>query len=151
MIGAMPIVIAQQLRDGGFTVDVQAMDFMTLLSRRSNKGPVSEGGWSMFITTWHNTEIQDPVRSFTVTANGENAWAGWPNVPAIVEATDQFLVAPDETQRKALADRIQGLAVDEAIVGTLGSITKPLGHGKNVGGVPHSPVPVFWNIAKKDK
>jgi peptide/nickel transport system substrate-binding protein len=148
LIASMPIVIAQHLREAGFNVDLQAMDFMTVLSRRSNRASVADGGWSLFVTTWHNTEVEDPVRSFTVTANGNDAWAGWPTVPAIVEGTNQFLLAPDEEHRKEIANRLQELVIDEGVVGPLGSVTKPVGYSTAISGVLHAPVQVFWNISK---
>ena len=148
IIASMPIVIAQHLREAGFNVDLQAMDFMTVLSRRSNRGAVADGGWSLFVTTWHNTEVEDPVRSFTVTANGNDAWAGWPTVPAIVEATNQFLLAGDEEHRKQIAARLQELVIEEGVVGPLGSVTKPVGYSAAISGVLHAPVQVFWNISK---
>ena len=148
LIASMPIVIAQHLREAGFNVDLQAMDFMTVLSRRSNRASVADGGWSLFVTTWHNTEVEDPVRSFTVTANGNDAWAGWPTVPAIVEGTNQFLLAPDEEHRKEIAARLQELVIDEGVVGPLGSVTKPVGYSTAISGILHAPVQVFWNISK---
>jgi peptide/nickel transport system substrate-binding protein len=149
MLASMPIVMAQQLREAGFSVQVQAMDFMTLLSRRSNRGPVEDGGWSIFVTSWHNTEIQDPVRSFTVSADGEDAWAGWPTVPAVGEATEEFLTAEDEAGRKAVAERIQQIVLEEGVSAPIGSVTKPAGYRSVVSGVLHAPVQVFWNISKQ--
>src|SRR5690606_31276729 len=124
MIAAMPIVMAQQLREAGFNVDVQAMDFMTLLSRRGNRSAVEEGGWSIFVTTWHNTEIADPIRSFTVTANGADAWAGWPDIPAVTEAANEYVAATDEAVRKEIAARIHSLTLEEGVITPIGKITK---------------------------
>lgn len=148
MLASMPIVMAQQLREAGFSVQVQAMDFMTLLSRRSNRGPVDEGGWSIFVTSWHNTEVQDPLRSFTVTADGDDAWAGWPSVPAVVEAIDEYLAADDASARQEIAERIHTLVLEEGVSAPLGSVTKPTGYSSALKGVIHAPVQVFWNISK---
>lgn len=148
MIASMPLVMAQQLREAGFNVDVQAMDFMTLLSRRSNRGSVEEGGWSIFVTTWHNTEIADPIRSFTTTANGADAWAGWPDVPAVTEASKEYVAATDDATRKEIAAKIHRLALEEGVITPIGKITKPTGYRANVSGILQSPAPVFWNIAK---
>src|SRR6201995_2375222 len=41
---AQPIVAAQLLREAGFKVDLQATDWQTVVSRRTNQKPVGEGG-----------------------------------------------------------------------------------------------------------
>src|SRR5664280_186120 len=47
---AQPIVVAQQLREAGFKVDVQATDWQTVVTRRTSQKPPKEGGWNMFFT-----------------------------------------------------------------------------------------------------
>src|SRR5712675_3411511 len=49
---AQPIVVAQQLRDAGFKVDLQATDWQTVVARRTNQKPPKEGGWNIFFTNW---------------------------------------------------------------------------------------------------
>src|SRR5947209_7844032 len=57
---AQPIVVAQQLRQAGFKVDLQATDWQTVVSRRTNQKPVSEGGWNMFFTNWAAADVMNP-------------------------------------------------------------------------------------------
>jgi len=37
-----------QLEAAGFKVDLQSMDWQTLVARRAKKDPVAQGGWSAF-------------------------------------------------------------------------------------------------------
>lgn len=148
MIQSIPVVMARQLRDAGFTVEVQSMDFMTLLSRRSNRGPVADGGWSIFLTTWHNVEVADPIRSFIVTANGADAWAGWPDVPELVALVDEFLVTGDADARRDLARRIHDMTLEQGVSVPFGHVVKPTGRRANIDGILQTPVPVFWNVTK---
>ena len=145
---SMPIVIAQQLRDAGFKVSVQAMDFMTMLSRRANKDVNAKGGWNIFVTTWHVSEILDPVRNYSVSANGEKAWFGWPTVPNIETLREKFLVAATEAERKSIADQLQNVMLDEGVAVTLGQINTVSAYRKIISGVLESPAPLFWNIKK---
>lgn len=147
-MSSIPLVMAQQLREAGFTVELQSMDFMTMLSRRANKGSVDEGGWSIFVTSWHNTEIQDPIRSFMVSAVGEGGYAGWINVPEIEELRREFLVASSEQERRQLAERIQTLAYEHGVFAPLGSYRRVTGLGPGVEGAIESPANIFWNISK---
>ena len=151
MASAIPVVMAQQLRQAGFKVNLQPMDFMTMLGRRANRDVPAKGGWSIFVTTWHNTEIQDPLRNYGVSANGDKAWFGWPNVPELESLRDQFLRATGDADRKQLAGKIQHVMFDEGVAMTLGTITTGAAYRKTLSGVLESPVPVFWNIKKAGK
>ena len=45
--------VAKSLMEkAGFKVDLQAMDWQTLVSRRAKKDPLASGGWSVFLTSW---------------------------------------------------------------------------------------------------
>lgn len=147
-MSSIPLVMAQQLREAGFTVELQSMDFMTMLSRRANKGPVDEGGWSIFMTSWHNTEIQDPVRSFMTSAAGEDGYAGWISVPEIEELRQDFLLASSEEERQKLAEEIQVLTYKNGVFAPQGSYARVTGLGSGVEGAIEAPANVFWNISK---
>lgn len=150
-MSSIPLVMAQQLREAGFTVELQSMDFMTMLSRRANEGPVSEGGWSIFVTSWHNTEIQDPIRSYMVSAAGEEGYAGWISVPEIEELRRDFLLATSEDERKELAEEIQRLTYENGVFAPLGSYARITGLGAGIEGAVEAPANVFWNISKTVK
>lgn len=148
---SIPVVLAQQLRQAGFKVSLQAMDFMTMLSRRANRDVTSKGGWSIFVTTWHMSEILDPLRNYAVSANGEKAWFGWPTVPEVETLRDKFLLAANEDERRAIAGQLQKVMLDEGVVVPLGQINTAAAYRKTLDGVLESPAPLFWNITKAAK
>ncbi|TAM87170.1 MAG: ABC transporter substrate-binding protein [Candidimonas sp.] len=141
-------IVAQELRRGGFKVDIQDMDWQTLLIRRTSKKPVAEGGWSGFTTLLTRSDIQDPVSNFSIAANGDKAWFGWPNVPEIETLRRQFASTQDEKELKSLAVRIQKLVMDDGVVLPLGEYAMVVTTRKSLKGVLDAPVPVFWNIEK---
>src|SRR4030081_1786636 len=47
---AQPVVAAQQLRDAGFKVDLQATDWQTVVTRRASQKPPQGGRWDMVFT-----------------------------------------------------------------------------------------------------
>ena len=40
------------LEKAGFKVDMQSMDWQTLVARRAKKDPPNAGGWHAFLTSW---------------------------------------------------------------------------------------------------
>jgi len=147
-VKAQPIVIAQALRNAGFNVQMQAMDWQTLVTRRASMAPLSEGGWSVFSTNNVLVEAYDPLRAFGVAANGKKAWFGWPDVPKIEELRKQFALSSDLAEQKKLADQIQALTIDEGVLMPLGQFTVPAVYRKSLQNLVHGPIPVFWNLTK---
>ncbi|NCX02383.1 MAG: hypothetical protein EBV72_05840, partial [Betaproteobacteria bacterium] len=77
-IGKLPDVAAQLMRQAGFKVDLQAMDWQTLVSRRAKKDAPKDGGWHMFCTAWVAPDIWSPINNAALDARGLKAgWFGW--------------------------------------------------------------------------
>jgi peptide/nickel transport system substrate-binding protein len=66
------------LEKAGFTVDMQSMDWQTLVTRRAKKEPPNLGGWHGFFTATFGAELLDPAIANWLTANCEKALPGWP-------------------------------------------------------------------------
>lgn len=148
---SIPLVMAEQLREAGFKVELQSMDFMTMISRRASKAPVSEGGWSIFVTSWHNTEISDPLRSYMVSAAGEDGYAGWVEVPEVEQLRADFLAASSEQERQSIAREMQTQVYENGVFAPLGSYIRVTGLGKGVSGALPDIPNVFWNITKTEE
>ena len=150
-IAAQPVVIASALRKAGFTVDMQAMDWMTVVTRRAVMEPPAKGGWSLFSTNWLIVEIMDPLRSAIAAANGRKAWFGWPDVPEIEELRMKFARTLDPAEQKKLAEEIHKRLLDEGVLVPLGQFYIPSAYRADLTGVLESPVPFFWNMKKAGK
>ncbi|MEO9962857.1 MAG: ABC transporter substrate-binding protein, partial [Nisaea sp.] len=77
VLSAFTLISAEKLRKAGFEVDLQAMDWSTLTSRRAKRDPVSEGGWNIFHTWWIGADVMDPM-SIAFSGDPEKGWFGWP-------------------------------------------------------------------------
>ncbi|NQW53829.1 MAG: ABC transporter substrate-binding protein, partial [Rhodospirillales bacterium] len=55
--GRLTPIAKSLLERGGFVVDMQAMDWQTVLSRRARKEPLNAGGWSAFMTSWVSADL----------------------------------------------------------------------------------------------
>ncbi len=146
--GSFVPVIAQQLRQGGFKVQVQAMDWQTVVTRRAVQKPVAEGGWNIFTTYLSLADISDPLSNYTVAANGTKAWFGWPTSPKIEELRQKFATSADAGELKTIANEVQKLAMDDVVVVPLGEFSVVAAARTSLKGILDAPVPVFWNIEK---
>ena len=97
------LLAAQWLRQAGINVDLAAMDWGALLTRRAVKKPPAEGGWNIFSTTVTGITFADPIAFTGHAANGERAWFGWPNNPLQEQLRNKWATAPTLAARKEVA------------------------------------------------
>jgi peptide/nickel transport system substrate-binding protein len=147
-IQKLPDVAAQLLRQAGFKVDLQAMDWNTVVSRRAKKDPPAQGGWNIFCTAWVAPDIWNPLANAAVGAAGEKSWFGWPSDEQLEKLRDDFARAIDEGKKKALAEAIQARAFEIGTHAPLGEYVNPLAARKNVSGWVIGPGDIYWNVKK---
>lgn len=149
---AQPIVVAQQLREAGFKVDLQATDWQTVVTRRASQKPIKEGGWNMFFTNWVAADVSNPVANASVGGRGKNGgWFGWAEDAKVEELRDKFARSSSPDEQKKIAAELQKHAYEQVIYIPLGQYTIPSGWRKELTGIVDGPAtPVFWNIDKKE-
>jgi peptide/nickel transport system substrate-binding protein len=133
----------------GMKIDMQSMDWQTVVSRRARKEPPDKGGWNAMITSTGGVDSLDPLTYNFINAGCEKAWFGWPCDTEITRLRQAFADEPDEAARKAIIENIQLRAAENPTHAFLGEYTGAAAIRKNVTGALVSPVPVFWNIEKK--
>ncbi|WP_321345153.1 ABC transporter substrate-binding protein [Breoghania sp.] len=148
MIAVQPIVAAQALRAAGFTVDMQAMDWQTLVARRASRAKPSEGGWNLFFTNWSVPEIGTPLINPMLNGRGEDAWFGWPTDETLEALRKDYIAARTLEEQKAVAQEIQAHALDVVNYIPLGQLLSPQGRSSKLVDMIPSPVPVFWGMDK---
>ncbi len=137
------LVLVDAMRKAGFTVDEQGMDWGTLLQRR-----VKKDTWSMFAVYSNGVDMSNPLTHFYIAANCAE-FAGWSCEPAMKPLMADFVKAPDDAARKAVADRIQALAYANAPSVMWGQFTVPTGYRTSLSGLVESSFPMFWEVEKK--
>ena len=147
-IQKLPDVAAQLLRQAGFKVDLQAMDWNSLVSRRAKKEPPAQGGWNIFCTAWVAPDIWNPLSNAAIGGAGEKSWFGWPTDAELEKLRDDFARATDEPKKKALAEAIQVRAFEIGTHAPLGEYMNPLASRKNVTGWVMGPGDFYWNVKK---
>ncbi|HKU96348.1 MAG TPA: ABC transporter substrate-binding protein [Vineibacter sp.] len=136
------------LERGGFKVDMQSMDWQTLVSRRTKKDPADKGGWNILHTYSVSADVLNPISTSYLVAAGDKGWFGWPTDPEMEKLRDAFAKETDPAKQKALAEKVQLRALETAQYGWIGQWYGPGAHRSNIKGWLKAPVPVFWNIEK---
>jgi peptide/nickel transport system substrate-binding protein len=137
------------LEQGGFTVDMQSMDWQTQVTRRAKKDPVDKGGWNISMTGAAVVLLSDPIVNQYTEASGDRAQFGWPSDEGIEKLRMDFLREADPKKQFEIAEKIQKRVLDLGVVVPLGQFVQPLARRKTVSGNIASPVTVFWNVEKK--
>jgi len=151
MLKAQPIVVTQALRQAGFKVDLQTMDWQTVVTRRANQKPVAEGGWNMFFTFSTAPDVMNPIASSMMGAKGKTSWFGWPEDARLEELRNKFVRASSLAEQKMIAEEIQKEAYDQVIYIPLGQFLTPSAWRKSLTGVLEGPAtPVWWNVDKSE-
>jgi peptide/nickel transport system substrate-binding protein len=147
----IPAVAKAQLEKVGIKVDIQPMDWQSMVSRLvSKKGPPSEGGWNAYGTSWSQLDILDPLMTPLLIATCEKARSGWPCDAELEALRDKFTQASTDAGKKAAADEVQTRALQVVTHIPLGE-WRGFGAARDAIGTPSPlpPVMVFWGVTKK--
>jgi peptide/nickel transport system substrate-binding protein len=143
-------VTAQALRAIGMKVDVQSMDWQTLVGRRAKQDPVAQGGWNIFHTTWVNADLLNPIANVGINGRGKvGGWFGWAEDAEVERLRDAYARETDAAKQKGVAADAQKRAYDIGMYYPTGQYTSPIAARSNITGILDGPAPVFWNIEKK--
>ncbi|MEX0283461.1 MAG: ABC transporter substrate-binding protein [Paracoccaceae bacterium] len=141
--------VAKDLMEAiGMNVDMQSMDWSTLVARRSKKDLPSEGGWNAFITAWAAGDLFNPVAMAFLNSSCDKALFGWPCDEEMEKLRDQFARATSVDEQKQVVDAIQKRWTEYPTHIHLGQWNQSSGLRNNIDGYLQAGVAVFWNISK---
>ncbi|MGZ2433821.1 peptide/nickel transport system substrate-binding protein [Rhizobium pisi] len=143
-------LLADSLRKIGMNVELAASDWGGLSKRRTNKGPVESGGWSMFMTTDTDFLMSDPTSQIFMNAGGEKAWYGWPKSEEYETLRAKWPDVETLEERKVLARQMQKIWWDFVGDIRLGQELRPVARRKELTGIVGMPINrvALWNMEK---
>ena len=141
------LVAAATLRSLGAKVDLQAMDWSTLVQRRASKRPMADGGWNVFVTNATVTGIANPLLN-TFARNCGEAWYGWPCDERIAQLTEAWAMETDSTKRHAITEELQRRHLESVTYIPLGQYQSVIAARKNITGIIGGPALFYWNVDK---
>ena len=147
ILNALADVTIDMLKKLDLNVDAQAMDWPTVMQRRTQTEPVERGGWSLFDTTWPGQDMLIPIGHVYLRGNGKAAAAGWPDSPKIETLCGEWLNAPDIATQKTIAEKIQLQAFEDVPYIPLCQYFPSVAYQANLTGVLRR-IPVFWNMRR---
>jgi len=152
-INAASLTTAAMLRKLGVNVDLQAMDWGTLTSRRPIKDAPAKNpaGWQIFHTTSGYAALKDPWGHANISTACDKAWFGWPCSPRASKALEELgnLTPGTEAFKKGLAEYHAALMENIPYV-PLGEFFQSAAYRKDrLGNILETPHTVFWNMVKK--
>ncbi|MGA2127678.1 MAG: ABC transporter substrate-binding protein, partial [Xanthobacteraceae bacterium] len=143
--------VAKSLMErAGFKVDMQSMDWQTVVARRAKKDPPGAGGWSAFLTSWVSADILNPVMTNFTNAGCDKALFGWPCDAETEKLRDQFARATEPAEQKSIAEAVQVRDTQITTHVFLGQWYQPIAVRTTISGVLTAPAPVFWNVEKRN-
>src|SRR3984957_3166124 len=132
----------------GLTVDFQAMDWGSVVSRRTSQSPTDKGGWSAFITALDGVTVSNPGGDFALRGNGKKAWFGWPTDEKLESLRDAWFDAPDLPSQKAITEQIQLQGLETLPYIPLGQIFQPTAFRSDIKDIVKSMYPLFWGVRR---
>jgi peptide/nickel transport system substrate-binding protein len=148
LIGPHGQITADLLQRLGMNVELAESDWGTVVQRRVSKEPVDKGGWSIFHTYGSSMAYSNPGVSSLVKGSGGTGWFGWYESPAVEALIQSWLEAPEEAERKALADRINKLAQDEVGTIPLGQFVARTAYRSDLSGFVKGSMPYPWGVRR---
>ncbi|MEI9412026.1 ABC transporter substrate-binding protein [Mesorhizobium salmacidum] len=142
-------LLAATLRKIGVNAELAPSDWGGLSKRRANKGPVEDGGWSIFISSASDFSLGNPVAQVYLNASGDKAWFGWPKSEEYEALRAKWVDVDTLDERKALARKMQGIWWDFVGDTRLGQKVTPIARRKTLAGLIEMPSLIaIWNMQK---
>ncbi|HEV7457789.1 MAG TPA: ABC transporter substrate-binding protein [Roseococcus sp.] len=147
-INAHSLLVADLLRRIGMNVDMQSMDWGTVVQRRISKNPIERGGWSLACTNWPAISIDNPATNATTRGQGDSGWWGWFADARTEELVQEWLGAatPEEASATFLAAQRRALEMVPSV--PLGRTFSDGAMRANLQGALEGSVQMFWNVRR---
>ena len=144
------LVVAQNLRQVGFNVQLASSDWGGVVARRSNQNAPDQGGWNIFYTWGGGNATGSPIMLTGHAANGRKAWFGWPENEVHEKMRDEWAAAPTLDARKEVTRRMNRNMMDYVHDVKTGQWVQPVAYRsdrlRNL--VPVPEIIPWWNVER---
>jgi peptide/nickel transport system substrate-binding protein len=146
-LNAMAQVGADLLTRIGMNVDLQTLDWGTIQQRRLKRGPVEQGGWSVYFTNVAGVEAFDPASHQNTRGLGLRSNPGWPTSARLEELRAAWFAAGSLPEQQAVARQLQAQVFQDVPYVPLGQYFEPTAFRRGITGILKG-FPLFHNLRK---
>jgi peptide/nickel transport system substrate-binding protein len=148
-IRALSLIGVDQMRRAGVSVDLQEMEFGTVVKRRTSQSPPNKGGWNVFFTLIDRSIPNiHPFGNPALRADGKAAYDGWPTSPRIEELRSFWLDARDLAAERRIAAELQMQVWQDLPFIPMGEYWQTTAYRKDITGVIPGCFTVFWGVKR---
>jgi peptide/nickel transport system substrate-binding protein len=140
-------VASDTLTKIGFNVDLQAMEWGSVVQRRASREPPDKGGWNIFYTWLGGFGNISPAPNIAIRGNGTGAWFGWPTNGKIEELYSEWFDAPDQAAQHKICEAMQVAFWQNPTYAPLGMYQQPTAFHNYMQDVPDG-WPQFYGLKK---
>jgi peptide/nickel transport system substrate-binding protein len=125
IIHAIAEVAVNTLRQLGFNVDNQELEWGTVVQRRASQKTPDQGGYNIFFTFLGGTGNITPATDIAIRGTGTKAWFGWPTSAKMEELHNAWFDAPDLAAQQKICAEMQTVFWDWVPYVPLGMYVQP--------------------------
>ena len=137
----MALVMAEELKRAGLKVDLQVVDWATLVQRRNDPKL-----WDIYVT--HSGQFPEPMLSPPQLGDGAPGWWSSPAKQATLAAFNQEM---DPAKRGALWGKVQQVIYEEVPYVNVGKFNSLSARAQRLQGYTPAAWPFFWNTTVAGK
>ena len=109
----IPVIFAEAqvatdvLQRIGMNIDLQVMEWGSVVARRATREPIDKGGWNIFYTYLGGIGNISPGPAIALRASGADAWFGWPTDPKMEALRGAWFDAADLEEQQKICHEMQ--------------------------------------------
>ena len=146
----MTTVLESRMREAGWNVDAQHLDWATVSARRARQEVPDQGGWNIFVSASSPPDMSDVAGSAVINSDcNRGGWFGWPCDEQTQTLRNAWALEPDLAKRKAIAEQVQLRSAQAVPFVPLGQFLLPFAHRANLVDIQDTLGPVFWSIKRR--
>jgi peptide/nickel transport system substrate-binding protein len=146
-IKAQGEVVTQALEAIGMRIDLQVMDWGTMLQRANNRNSPNKGGWHIVGTFTAGVGLLNPSSNNFLRGTGSSAIFGWSDIPRLEELRTAWFQAPDEVAQAAICREIQTIAFETVPYLPTGLYLQKTAYRSNLTNMQKG-LPVFYGVQR---
>ena len=141
VINALAQVGVDQLRRAGMNVDAQALDFGTVVQRRTSKAPPDKGGWNVYFTYFDGVWTYNPGNHLGIVSN----YVGWPDIPRLEALRAAWFDVDDPEAQRRICREIQLQLWQDVPYIPMGEAFQPTAYRSDLADVQKG-FPLFYGV-----